>query len=346
MTADHLAALCACIARLREFIYNRCPMPAKPSRSIQIVSHGPSCLDGVMAAAAVARFYAGHKVTATLAGNNDSDTAIQSLRPKGDGISEVWITDLSWTSAQTGRHLDALARDGVRVYWIDHHRTAVSRADAPEFKVSFAGKVLTEKYSAALLTFNYLKRMATEGLSAVKRREFEQFQPFAEIADDHDRWIHKIPQSQDWALAVQTLGGAASYREILRLKEPKMTRRLRIALEQAHDALRRSCELAHGTVVDRVLPGGITIRTACCFGYSSEVAAELYAGQQRMVVALIDLRSQGVSLRRSADSEVDLSKLAQAFGGGGHPAASGFAVPDIHMEPAQRLSELIAEKMK
>jgi len=300
----------------------------------------------VIAAAAVARFYDGHKVTTTLAGNSDSDKVIQALALKGDSADEIWITDLSWTSPATGRHLGALARDGARIYWIDHHRTAVSRADAPEFKAPFKGKVLTERYSAALLTFNYLKRMGAEVLSAAKRREFEMFQPFAELADDHDRWIHRIPDSQDWALAVQTLGGAAAYREILKLKEPTMTRRLRIALEHAHDALRRSSELAHATVVDRVLPSGVTIRTACCFGYSSEVAAKLYAGQQRMVVALLDLRSQGVSLRRSADSDVDLSKLAQLFGGGGHAAASGFAVPDLHKAPAERLSEMIADKME
>ena len=54
-------------------------MPGKTSRTIQIVSHGPSCLDGVMAAAAVARFYDGHKVFTTLAGNNEADHVIGNL---------------------------------------------------------------------------------------------------------------------------------------------------------------------------------------------------------------------------------------------------------------------------
>jgi oligoribonuclease NrnB/cAMP/cGMP phosphodiesterase (DHH superfamily) len=299
-----------------------------------------------MAAAAVARFYGGHKVAAMLPGNSDSDKVIQELAPKGDGAGEVWITDLSWTSPETGQHLAALARQGVRIYWIDHHRTAVSRADAPEFKVPFAGKVLSERYSAALLTFNFLKRLAPDALSATRQREFETFQPFAELADDHDRWLHRIPASQDWALAVQTMGGAAAYREILKLKELKMTRRLRVALDHAHDALRRSSELAHVTMVDRALPGGVNLRTACCFGYSSEVAAKLYDGQQRTVVALLDLRSQGVSLRRSPDCDLDLSKLAQAFGGGGHAAASGFAVNDLQRAPAERLSDLLAAEIE
>src|SRR5581483_8908601 len=172
-------------------------------RTVQIVSHGPSCLDGVMAAAAVARYYAGERVLPTLAGNNDSDRVLQALSLKSrDGNDEIWITDLSWTAVETAEHLRSLIARGARVYWIDHHRTAVSRADAPEFKVPFAGRVLSEQYSAARLTFNYLRRRMAS-LPAARARSFEGFAPFAAIADDHDRWLHRIPESENWALAVQ-----------------------------------------------------------------------------------------------------------------------------------------------
>ncbi len=321
-------------------------MPGKTSRTIQIVSHGPSCLDGVMAAAAVARFYDGHKVFTTLAGNNEADHVIQNLTLKSEDASdEIWITDLSWNSPATGTHLAELSGRGAQIYWIDHHRTAVSRADAPEFKVPFAGKVLSEQYSAARLTFNFLKRMGRD-LPEHQRAEFEAFQPFVMIADDHDRWIHRIAESSDWALAVQTLGGASSYHEILKLSEPRMSRKLRSAFESGQDAMRRSLELANATMVDRKLDNGITVRTACCFGYSSEVAAHLYKGQTRTVVALFDLRSQGVSLRRSSDCDIDLSLLAQHYGGGGHAAASGFAIPDLRRLPAERLAEILGDQLE
>ena len=55
-----------------------------------------------------------------------------------------------------------LARKGSRIFWIDHHRTAVARADAPEFNVPFTGRVLSEQYSAARLTFNYLAGIAQQ----------------------------------------------------------------------------------------------------------------------------------------------------------------------------------------
>src|SRR5258708_3832720 len=249
-------------------------MPGKTSRTIQVVSHGPSCLDGVMAAAAVARFYDDHKVMTTLAGNNDADRVLQDLTLKSDDRDdEIWITDLSWNSPATGAHLTKLSERGAQIFWIDHHRTAVSRADSPEFKVPFAAKVLSEQYSAARLTFNFLKRMGRD-LPERARAEFETFQPFVMIADDHDRWIHKIPESSEWPLAVQTLGGISSYRQLLKLREPRMSRKLRSAFESGQDAMRRSLELAHAPMVDRKPGKGTTLPAACCFGYRIEVPAE------------------------------------------------------------------------
>jgi oligoribonuclease NrnB/cAMP/cGMP phosphodiesterase (DHH superfamily) len=298
-----------------------------------------------MAAAAIKRFFTEERVIATLAANGDSDRVIQSLRAKG-GDDEIWITDLSWTTTKTAEHLTNLVRNGVRLYWIDHHRTAVSRATAPEFEVPFTGRVLSEEFSAARLAFNYLKDLAAERGEQSRLPEFEKFFPFVAIADDHDRWIHQVPESADWALAVQTLGGVDSFREITKLTEPVMSKRMRIALEAGKRAMNKSLELANTTMVDRPLGNGLTIRTACCLGYSSEVASKLYEGQSSTIVALFDLRSLGVSLRRSTDCDVDLSILAHQFGGGGHAAAAGFAIAEAKRAPAERLAEILGDRLE
>lgn len=311
---------------------------------IEVISHGPSCLDGVMAAAAVQRFYEDSSVHVRLAANGESDQAIQELKPAGR-VDEVWITDLSWTSNETASHLNALAHEGARIFWIDHHRTAVSRSGAPEFRVAFAGQVLSEQYSAAKLTFNFLRQLALERGDEDHFVRYQNFKPFAELADDHDRWIHHLPGSSDWALAVQTLGGIESYREIIRLRMPKMSRKLLAALEIGRSAMDRSVEVAQATLVERPLQNGLMVRSACCIGYSSEVASRLYDGQTATIVALFDLRSLGVSLRRSADCAIDLSVLAENFGGGGHPAAAGFTIDEVKRAPAERLAEILGERL-
>src|SRR5260370_8414050 len=96
-----------------------------------------------------------------------------------------------------------------------------------------------------------------------RAQALDDFFPFVAIADDHDRWIHQIPESPDWALAVQTLGGMESYREIGRLSEPVMSRRLRAALEEGRLAMDRSLALANATLVERNLGNGLRVRTAC-----------------------------------------------------------------------------------
>jgi uncharacterized protein len=298
-----------------------------------------------MAAATIKRFYPEERVITTLAANGDSDRIIQGLRAKG-GDDEIWITDLSWNTDKTAEHLTNLVRNGARLYWIDHHRTAVSRATAPEFDVPFTGRLLSEEFSAARLTFNYLKQLAVERGERERLVEFEKFFPFVAIADDHDRWIHQVPDSANWALAVQTLGGIDSFREIARLSEPVMSRRLRLAFEAGKKAMDKSLDLAHATMVERPLGNGLRIRTACCMGYSSEVASKLYEGQTHTVIALFDLRSLGVSLRRSTDCEVDLSALAHQFGGGGHAAAAGFAIADAKRAPAERLAEILGDRIE
>jgi oligoribonuclease NrnB/cAMP/cGMP phosphodiesterase (DHH superfamily) len=298
-----------------------------------------------MAAAAIKRYYLEERVITMLAANGDSDRVIQGVRAKG-GDDEIWITDLSWTSAKTAEHLTNLVSNGARLYWIDHHRTAVSRAAAPEFDVPFTGRVLSEEFSAARLTFNYLTELAKARGEEARLGEFEKFFPFVAIADDHDRWIHHVPESADWAMAVQTLGGTDSFREIVRLSEPVMSRRLRLAFEAGRKAMDKSLDLARSTMVDRTLGNGLRVRTACCMGYSSEVASKLYAGQSHTVIALFDLRSLGVSLRRSTDCEVDLSVLAQRYGGGGHAAAAGFAIADAKRAPAERLAEILGDRLE
>ena len=311
---------------------------------IQIVSHGPSCFDGVVAAVAVARFYQGFSITPAFAANEDADEIIRSLTIKKPG-DEIWITDLSWNDVETAQHLRQLGEAGARIFWIDHHRSALVRVGSPEFEVPFAGTMLSEEFSAARLVFNFLQARDDLGEEGGRRSALQSFFPIIELADDHDRWVHRLPESADWALAVQTLGSIESYRELLKLGGPMMTRGLSQALGVGRRAMRQSVELAHRTVAERPLNDGLTLVTACCFGYSSEVAAQLYKDRSNTIIALLDMRSGGVSLRRSPDCTADLSRIASALGGGGHAAASGFMLERVRSALATELSKVLGESI-
>ncbi len=311
---------------------------------IQIVSHGPSCFDGVVAAVTVARFYQGFSIIPIFAANQDADRIIQELRVKRPG-DEIWITDLSWNQVETAVHLRQLSDAGARIFWIDHHRSALRRAGGPEFEVPFAGKLLSEDFSAARLAFNFLQDRDDLSDSDDRRSALQSFFAIIDFADDHDRWIHRLPESRDWALAVQTLGSMESYRELLKLGGPMMTRHLSLALEAGRRGMHQSMDLARRTAVERTLNDGLKLVTACCFGYSSEVAADIYKDRTNSIIALLDMRSGGVSLRRSPDCVADLSRIASALGGGGHAAASGFVVEKAKTALAAELSKVLGDSI-
>src|SRR5438552_1978545 len=198
-------------------------------KQVHVVSHGPHCLDGVAAAVAVARYQQGRaEVVPHFAGNSEVDGVLRGLALDPARDPELWITDISWREPETDAHLRALAAAGVRIYWIDHHRTALER--------------------------------------------------FA---------------------------------------------------------------VANASRTERPL-GQVTLVTAVCDGHPSEIADAWGKTTRNTVFALYDARSLAVSLRRSPDCTVDLSRLAASLGGGGHAAAAGCELPELRRGLAEALAARIA----
>jgi uncharacterized protein len=304
-----------------------------------VVSHGPHCLDGVTAAAAVGRFYADDAdVDATFASNSEIDRVLQALRPATDRPTELWITDISWRDPATDAHLRRLAADGVRIFWIDHHRTALERVRKGLVDVPFADSVLSEDYAASRLVYEYLERRArAEGRP---RPRFASFRPTVAMADDNDRWLHGVPGSRELGWVVRALGPDA-YPDFLALDEHvTYTPRMIAARDRVGAEIARSFEVAEASRVERRV-GDVTLVVAVCDGHPSEIADAWGKKISRAVFALYDAKSLSVSFRRSPDCSVDLSKLAQAFGGGGHAAASGCEMPELRAV----LSALVADRI-
>ena len=313
------------------------------SKTVHVVSHGPTCLDGVTAAAAVARYYGDRaRVQARFASNSEIDAVLQALRPDGAGERELWITDISWREPATDEHLRALARDGVRIYWIDHHRTALERVKVGRVDVPFADTVLSEDFAASRLTYEYLAaRVAKE-----ERQEprFASFAPVVAMADDNDRWLHRVPGSRELAWVVRVLGPDA-YEDFLGLDERvAYTPRMEAARARVGAEIARSFAVANASRVEQ-FAAGVPVVAAVCDGHPSEIADAWGKETPGAVFVLWDATSLSVSLRRSPDCTVDLSKVAEALGGGGHAAAAGFELPELRHIVAEIIATRVAENL-
>lgn len=300
---------------------------------VHIVSHGPQCLDGVAAAVSVARFYEGAEVHALFSSNNEVDDTIRALpclAPQAE--HDVWITDISWTDPATDEHLRRLAGAGVRIHWFDHHRTAVERHGRGAVRVPFAGLEVSDRAAASRLVYEHLAaRLEREGRDNPR---FRAFWPVVQMADDNDRWLHRIPGSHELALTLRAMPGRRGYEALLGIDEAvTYTAEMAEARARVEAELRRSVEIAEGSRVSLPVPGaGVSVVAAVCDGYPSEVADRWGRRASNTVFALFDAKSLAVSLRRSRDCRVDLSRVAEMFGGGGHEAAAGCELPELRRE--------------
>ncbi len=236
---------------------------------------------------------------------------------------ELWITDISWREAATDLHLDSLVSRGLRLYWVDHHRTAIERRAEGYLGVRFTEFVLDETYAASRLLFEYLSRRAdsteeSQGALTASRN-------LVMLADDVDRWILALDGSRRLALTVRAMEQHEAFRALLAMgPDAKLNAELEEAAARVDGELVATFSVAEETQQTLEVPSrGVTLVAAECDGYAGEVADRWNSRFRRAVYALYDHRSGGISLRRTPDCDVDLSRLAAAFGGGGHPAASG-----------------------
>ncbi len=320
-------------------------IPLAMRTQVHIVSHGPTCLDGVTAAVAVARFYGDRAdVDARFASNSEIDAVLQGLRFDPGGDHELWITDISWREPATEQHLRELARQGgVRIYWIDHHRTALERVRAGRVDVPFTDTVLSEEYAASRLTYEYLAGAARS------RRP--------------SRCPRSLPSRPSWPWRTTTTAGCTGCRvpaswpgwcgrsapTRTRISSPSTstspTRRAwRLPAARVGEEIARSFAVAEASRVEHTA-AGVQVVAAVCAGHPSEIADAWGKQTPGAVFALYDVTGLAVSLRRSPDCDVDLSKVAEALGGGGHAAAAGCELPELRRILAEVIATRVAEHL-
>lgn len=290
---------------------------------ITLVSHGPNCLDGLTCAVVAARYFAGRRFEPVFASNREIDEVLQRYDPTHPEDEELWITDISWREAATDLHLDALVARGLRLYWVDHHRTAIERRAEGYLAVHFTEFVLEETYAASRLLFEHLLHRAET--SEAQRTTLEASRSLVMLADDVDRWILAIDGSRRLALTVRAMEQHEAFRALLAMgPDAKLTPELEAAAARVDGELAATFAVAEETRQTIEVPSrNVTVVAAECDGYAGEVADHWNSLFHRAVYVLYDHRSGGISLRRTPDCDVDLSRLAAGFGGGGHPAASG-----------------------
>src|SRR3972149_1146684 len=293
-------------------------------RTAIVISHGPYCLDGMASATCVGRFYGEVNVTPFFTHPSNVDRVIKEVTQNSKQPQDLWIADITWKNPETDQYLKQLAKDGWRIFWADHHAIAIDKSERDVKEIGLTGWVVSDKYSAARLLFDYM--VSHEDKIGKANQELLEFQKVVLLADDNDRWIHNLSGSRELALTVAALSGIDAYHELVHIdSNVKYSSKMQDAYRKASQELSESVSLAYRTKVDKKIDGfEIKIVAALCNGFSSEVADTLRKDFKNAIFVLFNLKDQRLSLRRSPECNVNLDRLAQQFGGGGHPAAAGF----------------------
>jgi oligoribonuclease NrnB/cAMP/cGMP phosphodiesterase (DHH superfamily) len=262
---------------------------------------------------------------------------------------ELWITDISWREPSTDLHLNTLVERGLELYWIDHHKTAIDRRAQGHLRVSFTDFVLEDTYAASRLTYEYMKKRSID--RGESRPGLLALETLVLLADDIDRWILEVSGSRELALAVRAMDQQEAYKALLSMDSNiTYTAELEAAAERVKVQLRETFALADATRHEVLVPErDVTVIAAECIDYAGEIADRWRDNYPSGVFALYDRRSDAISLRRTPGCPVDLSALANAFGGGGHPAASGCQIETTAVaraaEIARKLQDALVRKV-
>lgn len=333
-------------------------LPSKPgpprddhrsARSAVIVTHGPFCLDGIASAVCVGRFYGEARTTPLFTHPSDVDRVIEEATRNSKDPRDLWIADITWKDRRTEERFRELIRRGWRVFWIDHHSIAVEKDEQEIKSLGLTGWVASREFSAARLLYNYMR--SAEDLLGKAPAALKRFEEGVLLADDNDRWLHRRRGSRELALTVAALGGTSAYRELLHADaDLRYSPRMEEAYRRASRELADSIALANRTRLEKSAEDGVKIVAAVCKGYTSEVAENLRRslppdgkpGEPAAILLLYNLEDQRISLRRTSTCEIDLARLAGRFGGGGHPAAAGFELP----EARNLLQDYLTDRLK
>lgn len=322
-------------------------------RSAIIVTHGPFCLDGIASAVCIGRFYGEEQVRPVFTHPSDVDRVIEEVTLETKEPRDLWIADITWKKPKTETLFQDLLRRGWRIFWIDHHSIAVEKDEKEIQSLGLTGWVASRRYSAARLLYDYL--ISAEDLLGPAPTSLKRFEPVILLADDNDRWLHQRRGSRELALTVAALGGTAAYRELLR-NDPdrRYSPRMEEAYRRASREMAASVALANRTRLERTLGNGLKVVAAVCNGYTSQVAdalrqseaADATTGEPAVIFLLYNLEDQRISLRKTAACPIDLARLAGQFGGGGHPAAAGFDLPEARDYFQAYLIERLKQALK
>lgn len=229
--------------------------------------------------------------------------------------AELYITDISPDDPELVEQLEKL---NVKLF--DHHKTAL------HFKKYPWATVDTTRCGAALFWF-WLYALNHENIVKVKVQRYDRL---AWHANDYDTWKHESPLSKDINSLLYILGRDRFIQRFLENPDPVFSsgEQLMLQLEQEKED-RYIQNIIDGDINPHWDTEGRSYALVFAEQYTSQVGHRILERFPTAIdyVAIVNFLYGTVGLR-SRKGGVDISEIAKRYGGGGHPGAAGFPLPE------------------
>jgi uncharacterized protein len=276
-----------------------------PDKSIVVLYHG-KCPDGFGGAYAAWKKFGD---TATYISVDHGDAP-----PEGLDGREVYLVDFCY---ETAEQMDALAKTAKRLVVLDHHESARAFAErAPEY-------VYDAERSGATIAWNY----------------FHPEMPAPRLMrylEDGDLYRYALPETRDIFSYLLVLPFAFSAWDELALGLEDDAKR--DAILKKASAYTEFFEAFAQSSVERAKKVRFEgyeiyfVATHPNITVKSYVGHELYTKLPPFAL-IVTAHPNGFGVSIRGDGTVDVAKIAEKYGGGGHPGSAGFFIPNSGTMP-------------
>lgn len=314
---------------------------------IVLITHRTD-FDGIASGALIARYHLLYEPAQVLAFLKDYGDEADIVEETLFGLSprRMYIADISTSFRHLDEVLERIKRVGPKeALWFDHHPTdTLDRVEGAGIKCDVrAGMPST----ASIILERLYGEVEDEIASAI-----------AKLAVEADTWRFESPETKDIIDLVAYYNyidrgnpltpHLKSYMFYLAsLEQPRFLGDWHIAhVEIYRRKVAEQKELLERTAKTFDLSG---LKAAIAFApslFSSSQAADMVFDLTGAQIAII-VKEEGTGSVRRRGTDVDISKIAKVFGGGGHPYAAGMKLRDEEITPEEfpEVAEWIVKKL-
>lgn len=243
---------------------------------------------------------------------------------KVEDYEDVWFVDYSFKE-NTLWVLDKLVYEKhCHVIWIDHHTSSINLESNNKFTETIAG-IRQDGISGAALTYMYCYN-----------KKFDDIPHYVKLVSDYDCWQYKYePDTTYFKIGMETTDYDALDMTWVHLKNNSYVGSS--MLPMIDDLIQK------GKLIKGFIDNDNTYYREH-FAYESEIAGhkclvvnkktnswvfgEKYNEYPLVMVWVFDGRKFTYSIF-SSNKDIDCSKIAESYGGGGHKGAAGFSSSDL-----------------